>query len=351
MVYQKSDVLTGAVVSAPVRKSAVQKKLLISGGKNEAILQVDEKEQEKQDVKQAIADGMGIAVTASEQAVLLDQTAEDAVNERRSKNGIAFGDDLPHKSVQETVRDVRIAKQAIMLQEREKLLDKVQAEIEREVEKARLLYVLENGRKNAIDAARAKYGNHADVGSIQQAYDGMANNIDPQVCDITDIMSMSLDNKLHGQECVRMLMPNGSIRIMDSDVAVALSLVPKDGVLQSLQHENQKLMSGDTEVPVPMFSSEELVKLRELSDIMSDNARRQAAFAYKDPRSGEVEIKSNREKRLRKLGIPSIAMEYDYVYYLADNAKHNGRPLPSAMDAYDMQSVMQGNQKSYGFYK
>lgn len=104
--------------------------------------------------------------------------------------------------------------------------------------------MIENSRKNAIDSARATYGDKADIVGIQRTYDTIANTIDPKLTDVTDMISMSIDNHLHGSQNVKMLMPNGSIRTMDADVAMALSDMPKrsSGITKQMIHRKQKRM-------------------------------------------------------------------------------------------------------------
>lgn len=357
MNHKNGTELSGVVMITPVQKRPLHKRLQGSKFDNTSVVEVDNvlseqlvsEEEKEQEIKQAIADKKGVAVTSEEHAVEFEKQTKD-LKDKSPEEIESVLEEMEAKAGQELERNVRIAKQAVVTQERQKLIDKIQIEIEKEIERAKLLYLLENARKNAIDAARAQYGAKANIGSIQQAYDGMANNIDPKLTDVTDMISMSIDNKLHGKECVRMLMPNGSIRMMDADVAFALSEIPKHHVNKSAE-QIEATKEVAMEPPNPMFSAEEIEKLRELSDIMDDNAKRQAAFAYKDPKSGEVEIKSQREQRLRALGLPTVAMDYDYVYHLDETSYHNGRQLPSAMDSYSMQVGMQNSGKTYGFYK
>ena len=96
------------------------------------------------------------------------------------------------------------------------------------------------------------------------------------------------------------------------------------------------------------YSSEEIAKLYELIDLMDANSKRQAAFAIKDPQSGRVKEVSEYQRRFKKYGLPAVARDYSYVYYLDETMQHDGRPLPSALSAYSMQEV---REKTYDYYK
>jgi len=232
------------------------------------------------------------------------------------------------------------------------LVSKIEKEIETEKEKAKLLYMIENSRKNAIDAARATYGDKADIVGIQRTYDTIANTIDPKLTDVTDMISMSIDNHLHGSQNVKMLMPNGSIRTMDADVAMALSDMPKrrSGITKADDTSEAKEDAAEelSEEVSNKYSSEEIAKLYELIDLMDDNSKRQAAFAIKDPQSGRVKEISEYQRRFKKYGLPAVARDYSYVYHLDETMQHDGRPLPSALSAYSMQEV---REKTYDYYK
>ena len=322
----------------------VDNKSLMQGDKQD--LQQNEKASDqivsKQEIKQMMADKKEVAVTSEEHAIEFEKKADELEGKTKEEVKKELEDEEDDDTA-EKERKTRLAKEAMLAAKKEDLKAKIEKEIEIEIEKSKLLYMLENARKNAIDATRAAYGEKADIASIQRTYDIMANTIDPKLSSATDLISMAIDNKLHGKENVKMLMPNGSIRTMDADVAMALSEIPERGSLKKKQYAEIVDELG--------YTQDELDKLYELSELMDDNAKKQEAFEYKDPKSGEAEIKSVRDKRLRKLGLPTVAMDYDYVYHLDETTQHNGRALPSAMDSYDMQPGMQGNGKTYGFYQ
>lgn len=310
---------------------------------------VSEEYQKIQDIKRDLAERKGVAVTSEEHAVEFDKKA----NELKDKSDVEIQDELSKDDDEEDdinkQRNVSITKKVIEQSKKDDLLEKIKREIDIERERAKLLYVMENSRKNTIDYARSRYGDKADISSIQQSYDIMANNIDPKIYNITDMISMSIDNKLHGDSCVKMLMPNGSVRLMDADVAFAMSeLSDKIDFLK----RNANMAAVESDGLASNYTVEDIKCLSELSNLMDENIKRQEAFEYKDPRSGELEIQSKRNERLRKIGLPTLAMDYDYVYNLNETTKHNDRPLPSAMDSYEMQSVMmQSNVKNYGYYQ
>lgn len=299
--------------------------------------------QKVQEIKQKLANQKGVAVTSEEHAVEFEKKAcelKDKSDEEIDKEL----DEFEHDECVEKNREIQLAKKAVEQVKKEDLIEKIQCEMAAEQERAKLLLMMENSRKNAIDSARATYGPKADISAIQQSYDMVMNSLDPKINDMTDMVSMAIDNKLHGDKYVKMLMPNGSIRTMDADVAFALSELPR-----------QKNMSQESEDDVilqeTVYTNEELELLYELRDLIDSNAKRQADFEYKDPKSGEVEVKSKREQRFRQIGLPTVAMDYDYVYYLDETTTHNGRALPSAMDSYAMQPGLQGDGKTYGYYK
>lgn len=308
--------------------------------------------QKVRQIKQCLADQKGEAVTSEEHAIEFEKKAQDLKVKSDDEIEKEIERDEQTEQLQQQ-REVQIAKQAAKQSQKEELLSKIQKEIEVERERAKLLFMMENSRKNAIDAARAKYGNKADIGTIQQSYDMLANNLDPKLNDITDMISMTIDNKLHGKECVKMLMPNGSIRSMDADVAFAMSEISNskvemketESVPEDVQDVSKELKTTSA------YTVKELEALSELRDLMDKNAKKQALFEYKDPSSGAVEIKSKREQRFRQLGLPTVAMDYDYVYHLDETMQHNGRELPSVMSAYAMQPGIQGDGKTYGYYQ
>ena len=356
MVEKKLKPLTGVIKQYSVVHTEKMAKVLSS---KQSQINVDDTQIElaqdddnvtsKADIKQQIADEQGIAVTSEENAIELERKATDAVEKNKSKSDVL--DDVNDEMQEQQLkiqREVKASIEANMKSQNESLLSQIEAEIEEEKQRAKVLYALENSRKNAIDAARATYGKKADIKSIQAAYDGMANNIDPKADDMSSLISLSLDNKLHGKNMVRMLMPNGSVRAMRSDVAIALSDKPtKTSSIMKALNENA---SDELDSLQSKFSKEELTKLYELEDMMLENQRIQASFAVKDPHSGPVyeNEKSEREKKLLKLGLPSVGMDYDYVYYLDEMDEHDGRPLPSAMSSLTMQQDMIMSGKSYG---
>lgn len=354
--------LHGSVIQKPVVKRPLHKVLQsmkdstdksIQNDMTPDELQQDLVEKRKQEIKQELADAKGVAVTSEKDAVdleeksdeLKDKSEDDA--EKEIKKTEDKEDDVIEKE-----RNIRLAKEAQKQSEKDELVCKIEKEIETEKEKAKLLYMIENSRKNAIDSARATYGDKADIVGIQRTYDTIANTIDPKLTDVTDMISMSIDNYLHGSQNVKMLMPNGSIRTMDADVAMALSDMPKrsSGITKANDTSEAKEDAAEelsAEVS-SKYSSEEIAKLYELIDLMDANSKRQAAFAIKDPQSGRVKEVSEYQRRFKKYGLPAVARDYSYVYYLDETMQHDGRPLPSALSAYSMQEV---REKTYDYYK
>lgn len=304
------------------------------------------------DIKQALADKKGVPVTSEEYAVEFDRKVDalEVKSKEEVNRALEQEQEEPERGL-ENLQDARIAKQSQMESKKTELLQKIEAEIAIEQERAKLLYIMENSRKNAIDSARAKYGEKADIRSIQQSYDMLANNLDPKINDVTDMISMSIDNALHGQSRVRMLMPNGSMRSMDADVAFAMSELSSNAVFK----KSSGIADTNDEITQELqndgaYSAAEVRAVCELQDLMSMNAQKQATFEYKDPKSGEVDVKSVRDKRFREIGLPTVAMDYDYVYHLDETMQHNGRQLPSAMSSYTMQQELCNCGKTYGYY-
>lgn len=309
------------------------RKVLKGSKQEQELLEQMQKDDYKQDIKEALAQKEGVAVTSEEHAVEFERKSEDLKEKTPSEVEEILSEESDDKTEQ-----VQVAKRQQTQIEKDELVEKIEKEIRLEQEKASVLFALENARKNAIDAARASYGPKADIRGIQMSFDAAANSIDPQVSDWTDELSMGIDNQLHrDSDTIKMLMPNGSIRVMDADVAMALS-----DVKRPKQSDVQEEMEVDTS-----YSVEALEKLDELSTLMDENQRKQALFAYKDPNSGALEARSKRLERFRTIGLPTVAMDYDYVYHLDETTKHNGRPLPSAMDAYDMQPGHNVDGKTY----
>lgn len=312
----------------------------------------------KQQIKQAIADSEGVAVTSDENALELEAQAQDAMDDDKSVDEVIKDTDEKELSKRlKRQREIKASSDAEVNEKKESLLTEIENEIAKENERAKMLYMLENSRKNAIDAARAQYGAKADIVSIQRAYDGMANNIDPKANDVTDMISMSIDNKLHGDKNVRMVLPNGSIRVMNADVALALSDKPARSSGLSLLSKSEAEKLADTGVLEDdavselssAFTKEELSKLYELEDLMASNAKKQDEFSLQNPSSGYVFEKSEREKRLKSRGLPDVGTDYDYLYCnIYDNYDVPNRQLPSSMDTMTMQQGIAVSGKTYG---
>lgn len=354
--------LHGSVIQKPVVKHPLHKVLKSMNDAEDKFvqddnvpdeLQQDLVEKRKQDIKQELADAKGVAITSEKDAIDLEKKA----NELKDKSEDEIEDEIEktkdkEDDVIEKERNIRLAKEAQKQSEKDELVKKIEKEIETEKEKAKLLYLIENSRKNAIDSARATYGDKADIVGIQRTYDTIANTIDPKLTDVTDMISMSIDNHLHGGQNVKMLMPNGSIRTMDADVAMALSDMPKrnSSIIKAndtseVKDDAVKELSDEVS---EKYSSEEIVKLYELIDLMDSNSKRQADFAIKDPQSGRVKEISEYQRRFKKYGLPAVARDYSYVYHLDETMQHDGRPLPSALSSYSMQEV---REKTYDYYK
>ena len=279
------------------------------------------------ELKQARTQGFTQAAT---QDCTQDRTEE--VSETKAVDGSSVQEDL---TKQQALQVVSVKQQD--LEQETHLLELINEEVVKEQERNKQLLGLENARKNAIDAARATYGAEANVDAIMAYYDGMASVIDPKVTDVTDLISLSLDNLLQEQDSVKVLMTNGSVRVMNREVAAALVAVPmaKDKVRPNLPEKE-----------VPSYSEKVQAALRSLSDLMSENAKRQAEFAAKAPSSGPIDLEKTREARFKRLGLPTVAQEYDYIYEM-DRSMH-GRMLPSAMYSYTMQKELAQGDRTYG---
>lgn len=300
--------------------------------------------QKVQELKQNLANQKGVAVTSEEHAVEFAKKAEDLKTKSVSDVNDALSQEKQKDDLQR-IREVQIAQDMAKESQKKDLLSKIQAEIQSEQERAKLLFAMENARKNAIDAARATYGEKADIGAIQKSYDMMANHLDPKMNDVTDMISMSIDNKLSDGDRVKVLMPNGSIRSMDADVVFAMSELSHSTVSAKKENDNTADVTDELRSEVT-YSQAEIDAIRNLQDLMEQNAKKQAMFEYKAPNSGEVEIKSMRDRR----ALPTVARDYDYIYRMQENLQYKGRQLPSAMSSYTMMTEMQASGKSYGYY-
>lgn len=120
-----------------------------------------------------------------------------------------------------TIEEVRIRHHMTAEEEarRHDIIEAFEKELCVEAEKTKRIHSIENARMNALSSAYSRYGENANLQAIDAYYDGMKAMIDPQAIDVTDVVSVSIDNALHAGDSIKVVLMNGSIRVLPKIVA------------------------------------------------------------------------------------------------------------------------------------
>lgn len=286
------------------------------------LIDIPEQAIQKESVKEIAMDVFDVAPGSVEETQLepkLEQVHTDSEEDAKEQLEEQKEEErLRKQAVLEVIEDVQSDAKWQVLEQ------KISMELAKERDRAAKLVGLEQAKRHAIDAARASYGANADVRTIEAYYNGMAAAIDPHVTDVTDMLSMSLDNLLHQKDTVHVLMGNGSVRTMDADVAQAL-----------VQCSSTKVAMSKTPDIKVTYSKKIQDLLVELQDTMQLNLHRQMLFQMQPSEPMSVLEKQR--------PMPNVAYDYAYIFDVDDGA--NGRMLPSAMYSVTMQQeLMQRGQ-------
>lgn len=188
---------------------------------------------------------------------------------------------------------------------------------------------LENARKNTVDAAYSQYGGEADVKGIEQDYQGLRNVMSPDLEELKETV----------EEAPDMQAGNKDVILDASDTA--------DG--ESLEKEaTDDLDKAESELKEAMDSRQVAYE----SDIESsiDGMARPSAAEETAPEAQEAfaEAQADTQEPIWvRCGLPTVALEYDYVKDIEKQAYFEGRPLPEAMTSQSMADGL-STGKSYG---
>lgn len=255
-------------------------------------------------------------------------------------------DALPEEQLTDEQREARQRRwieiqrqQSVELEERHKeLMAKLDKALAEEEQRAKDLYAIENRKKNTLDYARRVYGDSADVEKIMDSADSARTVASKEVHGLTGMISAQMDAALHKNNMVTVLMPNGQVRMMDKDVAEALSLYTgktREGMIEAAAAGVTDL---DNKLDEFQLTRNEEEKLAELQRRIAENDRQAARFEQKAPETMSQEEYNawNRDRRFKEFGYPDAGISCDYVMTREGVYEWNGRPLPSAMSSPSM---------------
>ena len=251
----------------------------------------------------------------------------------------------------------------------DRIIGKLEMEVAKEKDRSHRAVALRNSWGRARDSAVSIFGDNADLDSIDKSFQKEADKLNPRVRDVSDIVSMEINNALYGDENVQVIMTDGSIRTMDSEVASYLSKLARDSGKkdsfvspgtekdvsdESVMDDVAKVSSDDEltqtfsdpslQAQFEEMQNDEIEKARELETMLSQNQKKIAEL-QRDLYASTAPEKS-REIDLKSRQLPTVAYEYDYLFKM--NSQHNGRDLPTAMSSETMRKEMQESGRSFG---
>lgn len=303
-------------------------------------------DQQLEKLKDMVADAEGVANDIPNMAPELEKKASTV----HVTTEIETKEQLENEEKREEVCE-EMARKAHKHAEEEaeckRLLGKLELEIAKEVDRARRLWALENARKNALDSAYARYGSRANLQAIDAYYDGMVAAIDPVAVDVTDVISIALNNALHHGEYVQVLMTNGSIRIMDAEIAnLLVESVGKQAVAPGVASKGKEVvtetgMKDMDEIPIQKTLFDRVMYFHNL---MSENMHRQMQFSMVNPNAIVYDAEETRMRMLQLRGLPSVAQDYKYIQDMY--VPTNGRRLPDTMYSGSMLQEMYYSERN-----
>ena len=240
---------------------------------------------------------------------------------------------------------------AVSEKQHKELMEKLDAALAAENERSKMLYAIENRKKNTMDYALEVYGDEADLESINHSANTAYDKASGEVKGLSGQLSAQLDSVIHQNNQVMVLMPNGQVRMMDKDVAGALSLytLKQSGAYDNvtIQESQSFLMDKTTGEPFEFTRNEE-EKLAELHRKIMQTDKDASKFYQKTPKAMTPEEYAafNRERRFELFGYPSAGLDYDYVMTKEGVYEWNGRPLPEVMSSPTMIREMERDERA-----
>lgn len=305
--------------------------------------------------------------TPEEEKTLEEKKLEnpDEAKEEEMTDDVEYAEDVPESELTPEERERRrIERVQIMeseLEERHKELDaKIDAALAAEKQRAKDLYAIENRKKNTMDYAEKVYGDEADLDYIVNSARGARDKATERAQDLSRQLTEKVDGVLHQKDTVTVLMPDGTTRVMDRDVAEAMRLYTDKSHSSVLEQAAAGLAGVEvmdrTQGGFDRYQNKyeefqltrnEEEKLAELQRRMAENDKQAAKFEQQAPKtlSQQEYDTCNRERRLKEYGDPSANLTYDYVVTKEGVYEWNGRPLPSAMSSPTLQREIQKEDK------
>lgn len=305
--------------------------------------------------------------TPEEEKTLEEKKLEnpDEAKEEEMTDDVEYAEDVPESELTPEERERRrIERVQIMeseLEERHKELDaKIDAALAAEKQRAKDLYAIENRKKNTMDYAEKVYGDEADLDYIVNSARGARDKATERAQDLSRQLTEKVDGVLHQKDTVTVLMPDGTTRVMDRDVAEAMRLYTDKSHSSVLEQAAAGLAGVEvvdrTQGGFDRYQNKyeefqltrnEEEKLAELQRRMAENDKQAAKFEQQAPKTlSQQEYDTyNRERRLKEYGDPSANLTYDYVVTKEGVYEWNGRPLPSAMSSPTLQREIQKEDK------
>lgn len=270
---------------------------------------------------------------------LRDTKVSDGPEMVSEKTVLVQQEDVPDLSLEDpqdvwSQHQLELVQEGIRFDQREHdvLLEKIDAVIKQERQRAKDLYAIENHKKNTLDYALKVYGDDADVEAIFDSAGAVKQKVEDRTQQSVRELSDEIQEREKEPDVVSILMPNGSVHHVDKDVAYALSVY-------SEQTHDGSFQDGYKKDGFRSFTDEEKQKLQELQDLMNSNDQRAAQFEEKAPETMSQEEYNayNRERRFKEFGYPTGLSSYDYVMTQEGVYEWNGRRLPDAMASLSLQ--------------
>lgn len=185
------------------------------------------------------------------------------------------------------MQQIDMQEQIAFDQKMDELRVKIEHEIDLEQTRNQKLIALESAKQGAINQAIIMYGTNADIRSIMAYYNGIASTLQPHTNGILDSISIALDNQLNkADNVVKIVSKDGSIRVMDRDVAEFLlsrktCYTPGRNLVKEVQADTNidsyalmKEMNGLDRTK----ELENLDRVQDLFELMEINHKRQMRF-------------------------------------------------------------------------
>ncbi len=245
--------------------------------------------------------------------VLINDVTGDVISE--TEDALISDTDKIHK-----MQRIDMQEQIAFDRKMDELRIKIEHEIDLEQARNQKLVALESARQGAINQAIMMYGANADIRSIMSYYSGIASTLQPHANGILDSMSIALDNQLNKADgVVKIVSKDGSIRVMDRDVAELLlsrkrcytpgrDLIKETKVDTNIESYELVKSMNDLDRTKEL---ENLDRVQVLFDLMDINYKRQMRF--QSVIGYDVYAMDRQKDELRKRRCQSF--DFDNAYY------------------------------------